>query len=129
VNVFRLVSVALGGALGTLARLGAEQASTGSLWGPELAILVVNLVGASALGVAHGHGLPALSPAVRDGITIGLIGSYTTMSAVAVIAATATLTVGLAYLALTMALGFLAAWVGLVSGRRLPGATPRSVDA
>lgn len=122
VKASRITAVALGGALGTLARLGAEQAAAPLPFGHELAILAVNLLGAFALGMASGHGLPALSLALREGLTTGLLGSYTTMSAVAVIVSAASLGMGIAYLVTTVALGVLAAWTGLMAGRHTPGA-------
>jgi len=114
--------VAFGGALGTLGRLGADQASAPLPFGHEIATLVVNIFGAFALGLASGHRLPALPRALRDGLTTGVLGSYTTMSAVSVIVSTATLGVGLAYLGVTFVLGILAAWTGLVLGQKMPGA-------
>lgn len=119
--------MALGGALGTLGRLGADQATEPLAFGNEIATLVVNLLGAFALGLANGHGLPALPRALREGLTTGLLGSYTTMSAVSVIVSTATLAVGLGYLGVTFVLGILAAWSGVILGRRAPGATPTEV--
>lgn len=119
--------MALGGALGTLGRLGADQATAPLAFGNEIATLVVNLLGAFALGLASGHGLPALPRALREGLTTGLLGSYTTMSAVSVIVSTATLAVGLGYLGVTFVLGILAAWGGVILGRRAPGATPAEV--
>lgn len=123
----RILAVALGGALGTLARLGAEQAAAPWPFGQEFAILVVNLLGAFALGLASGHGLPRLSPAVREGITIGLLGSYTTMSAVAVTASTAAASVGVSYLVVTIILGVLLAWLGILVGQKAPGAKEDAV--
>jgi len=105
VNAWRIIAVALGGALGTLGRLGADQATEPLAFGNEIATLVVNLLGAFALGLASGHGLPALPRALREGLTTGLLGSYTTMS------------------------GILAAWSGVILGRRAPGATPAEVAA
>ena len=120
--------MALGGALGTLARLGAELAATPWPFGQELTILVVNLLGAFGLGMASGHGLPRLSPAVREGITTGLLGSYTTMSAVAVIASTATVEVGVSYLVVTIVLGVFVAWLGILAGQKAPGAQKSTVS-
>lgn len=127
VNASRLLAVALGGALGTLARLGADQATTPLPFGHELAILVVNLAGAFALGMASGHGLSGLSPALREGLTTGLLGSYTTLSAVSIIVSTATVEVGLAYLGATFVVGILVAWAGLLLGRHTRGARPAEV--
>ena len=126
-NAQRILTVAVGGALGTLARLGAEQAATPWPFGQEFAILVVNLLGAFALGIASGHGLPRLSPPVREGITTGLLGSYTTMSAVAVTASTATLSVGVSYLVVTIVLGVFVAWLGILVGQKAPGAKKDAV--
>lgn len=107
--------------LGTLGRLGADWATAPLPLGHEIATLVINLLGAFAMGMASGHGLRALSPTLREGLTTGLLGSFTTMSAVSVIVGTATLGFGLAYLGVTVVLGILAAGAGLILGHHTPG--------
>lgn len=121
-----LLVVALGGALGTLGRVSADLAMANMAWGHEGATLGVNVLGAFGLGLAAGHGLANLSPALRDGLTVGVLGSYTTMSSVALIASSTQWTTGLGYTALTMASGLAIAWVGYRAGRHwVAGRAPR----
>ncbi len=117
-KLWPIVAVALGGALGTLGRIGADLAMAGLPGGHEWATLGVNLLGSLGLGIVMGHGLPGLSRALRDGLTVGVFGSYTTMSGVAIIAV-ALPTLGAAYVLATVALGIAAAWMGYLAGRRL----------
>lgn len=113
-----ILAVAIGGALGTLGRLGADLAMVDLPGGHELATLAVNLLGSLGLGLATGHGLRALPVALREGITIGVLGSYTTMSGVAIIAL-ALPALGVAYVLGTLVLGLASAWVGYLWGRQL----------
>lgn len=117
-KLWPIVAVALGGALGTLGRIGADLAMTGLPGGHEWATLGVNLLGSVGLGLVVGHGLPGLSRALRDGLTVGVLGSYTTMSGVAVIAV-AFPALGVVYVLGTVALGIASAWMGCLVGRRL----------
>jgi fluoride exporter len=118
VKLWPIVAVALGGALGTLGRIGADLAMAGLPGGHEWATLGVNVLGSLGLGLVMGHGLPGLSRALRDGLTVGVLGSYTTMSGVAVIAV-ALPALGVAYVLATVALGIASAWIGYLVGRRL----------
>lgn len=117
-KLWPIVAVALGGALGTLGRIGADLAMVGLPGGHEWATLGVNLLGSLGLGLVMGHGLPGLSSALRDGLTVGIFGSYTTMSGIAVIAI-ALPTLGAVYALGTVALGIASAWIGYLVGRRL----------
>ncbi|MGM1029627.1 MAG: CrcB family protein [Actinomycetota bacterium] len=119
-----VLAVAVGGALGTAARAMLE-ASIADGW----ALLAVNAVGSALLGVA----VAALAGApdwLRHGIGAGLLGGFTTFSAVAVASVSAgaasggwsTLVPALPGIALAvgmLAAGLVAAWAGLVLGRRL----------
>jgi len=118
VKLWPVLAVALGGALGTLGRLGADLAMAGLPGGHEWATLGVNLLGSLGLGLVVGHGLPGLSSALRDGLTVGVLGSYTTMSGVAIIALTLP-TLGIAYVLVTVALGLTSGWLGYIWGRKL----------
>ena len=117
-KLWPIVAVALGGALGTLGRIGADLAMAGLPGDHEWATLGVNLLGSLGLGIVMGHGLPGLSRALRDGLTVGVLGSYTTMSGVAVIAV-ALPTLGAVYVLGTVTLGIAVAWMGYLAGRRL----------
>jgi CrcB protein len=74
--------IALGGALGALARYGLSGWVYGRLgetfpWGT----VVVNVVGCLALGgVARWLQVTAVAPEVRPFLTIGLLGAFTTFS-------------------------------------------------
>jgi CrcB protein len=118
VKPWPILAVALGGALGTLGRISADLAMVGLPGGHEWATLGVNLLGSFGLGLVTGHGLPGISSALREGITIGLLGSYTTMSGVAIIALTLP-TLGIAYVLVTVALGLTSGWLGYIWGRKL----------
>ena len=77
-----LVFVALGGALGALARYGIggwvyDRMGEAFPWGT----LVVNVLGCFLLGVAvRWLQVSAASPALRPFLTIGLLGAFTTFS-------------------------------------------------
>ena len=77
-----LVWVALGGALGAVARYGlsgwVQSGSAGTFpWGT----LVVNILGCFLLGFAFRVlQLSALSPALRGAVTVGFLGAFTTFS-------------------------------------------------
>lgn len=78
-----LLSVALGGAIGSLLRYGVASAiqspaSTGFPWG----ILIVNVTGGFAMGVIVELAALKLqiSPELRAFLTVGILGGYTTFS-------------------------------------------------
>jgi len=120
-NVGVWVAVAVGGALGTLARAALDP---GVLTGvaPDLWVtLLVNITGASLLGIATGHGLTRLSPVFQAAITTGFLGSFTTFSGILAVWLSLTLTsealLGIAYLGATGVGGILAAYGGVEAGR------------
>lgn len=77
-----LIWIALGGALGALARFGlsgwVQGGTAGTFpWGT----LVVNVLGCFLLGFAFRVlQLSALSPALRGAVTVGFLGAFTTFS-------------------------------------------------
>jgi len=79
----RLVLVALGAALGGVARYavaGAVQARIGPLF--PLGTLAVNVLGCAAIGALTGSGYAiGLSDEARLLLVVGLLGSFTTFSA------------------------------------------------
>jgi fluoride exporter len=118
-----VLAVALGGAIGTAARALLE-ASIADAW----ALLLVNVLGSFALGLSTTAiaGAPAW---LRHGIGAGLLGGFTTFSAVALASAIAA-SAGSAMLlipalpGIALAVGMLAAcllaaWSGLAAGRAL----------
>jgi CrcB protein len=119
VRIREITAVALGGALGTLARVGALEATEGLSQGGLIATLAANTLGALGLALVLARGLPEFPPWVRSGITIGFFGSYTTFSAVSLIAVTETMAVSLGYLAITLGAGAGGVLVGRAIGLRL----------
>lgn len=111
-----LVSVAVGGALGTAARAGLTLALAGVL-GPAL-IPIVNVAGAFAIGILFGirARMPRSTRAERAQLFFGtgVLGGFTTYSALAVESADLTL---LWWGAATVVVGTFAAWLGVLIGR------------
>ena len=112
-----LAAVAIGGLLGTGARLTID-----ALVGQPASTLAINVVGSFALGLLVARLWSSAAPWLRAGLGAGLLGSFTTFSAVAVTVVELGFSWGgAAYLALTLALGLLAAWAGLrIGSRRTP---------
>jgi len=126
-----LVFVALGGALGALARYGLSGWAYDRLgeafpWGT----LVVNVVGCLALGfVIRWLHVAAVAPGMRPFLTIGLLGAFTTFSTfsyetVALVQEGQWLRAGL-YVGGSVALGLIA----MVSGMALATAAARAGGA
>ena len=111
--------VALGGGLGTLARVGVDQALDDWAYAEHLATLSVNILGAFGLAFVVAHGLPRLSQGVRSGITVGFFGSYTTFSAISMLSISSTWVETISYLVITFVFGLAAAWLGWQSGKKI----------
>ena len=119
-----VLSVALGGALGSVARYGvgivARTAAPGWPWGT----LAVNVAGSFAIGVLFAWFLAKPAPDwVRFGLITGVLGGFTTFSAfsietVELLRAGATVS-ALAYVAATMILGLGACALGIAAARLL----------
>lgn len=92
--------------------------------GFPLSTLVINAVGAFLLGALVARVWPTAPAWLKAGVGPGLLGSFTTFSALAVglvtLAHAGHWTVAAGYLALTIVLGFGAAWLGLVLGKPTP---------
>ena len=117
VSLRRVLLVALGGTLGTAARLGLGVLLPG-LGGFPLAVLLANVLGALLIGVVAAR-LPA-SAELRLLLGTGVLGGFTTYSALM----TGTLALwgsapllAAAYAVGSLVLGLLAAAVGLRLGR------------
>ncbi len=116
-----LLAVVLGGVAGT----GARFALDGVLLHEDdqfpLSTLIVNVIGAFALAYLVARVWPTAPSWLRAGLGVGLLGSFTTFSAVAVslvsLSAAGQWIPAIAYLVATLALGLSAAWVGLRLGR------------
>ena len=111
-----IVAVALGGGLGTLARVGALEATEHLPQGEMLATVAANTLGALGLAFVLARGLPEFPQWLRSGVTVGFLGSYTTFSAIALLTVTETMAWGLGYLAVTLVAGILAVLVGRALG-------------
>lgn len=116
-------AVAVGGAVGTLLRVALDQMlpiADGSL---PIATLTANVLGAGLLGfiatmlLVRRPGLAGFAPL----ICTGLLGSFTTFSALSVqvldLLAESPIIAGV-YIALSIGLGLLAAWIGMSAARR-----------
>nr|KGA07570.1 MAG: hypothetical protein GM42_1320 [actinobacterium acMicro-1] len=123
-----LLAVALGGVLGTGARWGVDAllptASPGTL---SVSTIVVNVVGSFVLGllVATLWWRPGVPLWLKAGVGTGLLGSFTTFSAITVNAIAGALEANLPAVVgsvlLSTVLGLLAAWGGLSLGTKLLG--------
>lgn len=111
-----MVAVALGGGLGTLARVGALEATEHLPQGEMIATLAANTLGALGLAFVIARGLPEFPLWLRSGITVGFLGSYTTFSAIALMTVTETMAWGLGYLGVTLIAGILAVLLGRALG-------------
>ncbi|MEJ1230157.1 MAG: CrcB family protein [Galbitalea sp.] len=118
-----LVAVFVGGVLGTGLRLGIDAAIPHSDSQFPLSTLLINIVGSFVLALLVARLWPRVPGWLRAGLGPGLVGGFTTFSAVmasmVTLAANALILVALGYLALSLALGFGAAALGLwLGGRR-----------
>jgi len=114
--------VAVGGGIGGVLRYGATQAFAEPAVGFPTTTFAVNVLGCLALGFCVGGPFTAGPAWLRPLVGTGLIGGFTTFSAV-VHAARATASAGftptaLAYLAASVLVGALAAAVGTGLGAR-----------
>lgn len=109
-----VAAVFVGGLVGTGLRVAVDSLIPG-----PIATLVVNVVGSLVLGFLVARLWPTASAWLKAGLGAGLLGSFTTFSAVAVILVDLGLTVnGVLYLAATLVLGLGAAFAGLRLGAR-----------
>jgi len=108
-----LFAVIAGGLVGTALRLGADV-----LVPIEWATFVVNVAGAFVLGLLVAKLWPRVPDWMRAGLGAGLLGSFTTFSAVAVIAVEGPLWQAALYVVVSVVFGLAAAFLGLWLGRR-----------
>jgi len=126
-----LVAVVLGAILGTGLRLGIDQ-----LVAPDSAFpwatLLINVVGSCVLGLLVARVWPSAPAWLRAGLGTGLLGSFTTFSAVIVslltLTAAGTTVVAVGYLVASLVFGFAAALLGVRLGVRAPVDPPIAVD-
>jgi CrcB protein len=120
-----VVAVFVGGLVGTAARLGLDVAIPHGDADFPLSTLLINVVGSFALGLVVAvldRQVDVARRWLRAGLGPGLLGSFTTFSAVMVslvsLTAADRLPAALVYLAFSVVLGFGAALLGLLLGRR-----------
>ena len=109
-----LLAVLVGGMLGTALRLLLDTTVH-----QPLSTLLINVVGSLVLGFLTARVWPSAPPWLKAGLGPGLLGSFTTFSAFAVIVVRLGFSVSsVLYVVLTVALGLAAAYAGLRLGRR-----------
>lgn len=117
-----LTAVAVGGLVGTGLRLGLDTLLPHSDAAFPVSTLVINTVGSFVLAVLVARVWQSAPSWLRAGLGAGVLGSFTTFSAVAVSLVSLTSAgqpwLAVLYLALTLALGLGAAVLGLSLGRR-----------
>ncbi len=117
----QLFAVLVGGILGTAIRLGTDTLLPHGADDFPLGTLIINVLGSFLLGLIVARFWSAAPPWMRAGLGTGLLGSFTTFSAlmVSVVALTGTglWLIAIAYLVLSLVLGFGAAALGLRVGR------------
>jgi fluoride exporter len=110
-----LYAVFVGGAAGTGLRFGIDSLFPAQ-GGFPVGTLVINLLGSFALGVLVGRVWPAVPHWLRAALGPGLLGGFTTFSAVTVAAITLPPPIAIAYLAASLLGGFATAFAGLRLG-------------
>jgi CrcB protein len=116
------LAVIAGGILGTALRLGIDGALLHGDADFPWSTLLVNTLGAFALGLLVARVWPTAPSWLRAGLGVGVLGSFTTFSAVVVslvsLADAGHWVLAAAWLAATLVLGLGAAWLGIRLGRR-----------
>ena len=119
-----LGAVFVGGAIGTGLRLAIDAALPHGDTDFPLSTLAINVVGAFLLGALVARIWESAPSWLKAGLGAGLLGSFTTFSALAVslvsLSAVGEWGAALSYLALSVVLGLSAAWLGLSLGGRVP---------
>jgi CrcB protein len=107
--------VFIGGIVGTFARLLLDTVLPHSDTDFPTSTLLINVVGSAVLGFLVARVWPTAAPWLRAGLGTGVLGSFTTFSAVV---EDGRMTHAALYLGLSLVLGFAAALGGLRLGRR-----------
>ncbi|MDF1477563.1 CrcB family protein [Leifsonia sp. H3M29-4] len=119
-----LLAVLIGGAVGTALRLGIDALLPHGDDAFPWATLGINVLGAFVLGALVSSAWDRAPAWLRAGLGPGLLGSFTTFSALAVslvtLAAADEWMLAAGYLAASILLGLTAAGLGLRLGRRSP---------
>jgi CrcB protein len=126
-----IAAVLAGGLIGTALRLGIDALLPHADDGFPLSTLLINVIGSFVLGMLVSRVWPVAPVWLRAGLGAGLLGSFTTFSAV--VASVFTLAradeagLALLYLAITLAAGWLAAALGIRLEIRLGGGRPTQI--
>ena len=123
-----ILAVAIGGVLGTAARLALDTVLPHPHDTFPWSTLIVNVVGSLALGFLVTRVWPIAPDWLRAALGAGVLGSFTTFSAVAVAMIELPLAAAAVYLAVSVVLGLAAALLGLRLGRRPAASTPAPLD-
>jgi CrcB protein len=123
-----IVAVAAGGLFGTAARLGIDALLPHERDAFPWSTLTVNVVGSLALGFLVARVWPIAPDWLRAGLGAGVLGSFTTFSAVAVAVIELPPATATVYLAVSVLLGLGGALLGLRLGRRPEASTPTTID-
>jgi CrcB protein len=122
------VAVLVGGLVGTGLRLGIDALIPHGDDAFPWSTLVINVVGSFALGVLVARVWPLAPAWLRLGLGTGLLGSFTTFSAMALSLLTLTqhghVGIAVGYLAASLVLGLAAAALGLRFGHATPTLEP-----
>lgn len=119
-----LLAIAVGGALGALARFAVAQGV--ALYWPNLfplGTLLVNLLGSLSIGILFGVWLkrPELPALLQQGIFIGFLGAFTTFSSFSLdtlrLMENGEGLIALSYVLLSVCLCLFATWAGLMLTR------------
>ena len=117
-----LLAVIIGGLVGTGLRLGIDALLPHGDDGFPWSTLVINVIGAFALGSLVARFWATAAEWLRAGLGVGLLGSFTTFSALAVsfvaLADAGEWATAVGYLIATMVAGLAAAWAGIAAFRR-----------
>jgi fluoride exporter len=127
-----LLAVFVGGAIGTALRLELDALIVHSDSQFPLSTLLINVIGSFVLAVFVSRLWPRLPEWLRAGMGPGLVGGFTTFSAVMVsmvtLAASNQIALALVYIVLTIVLGFGAAALGFFLGPRRRSSPTIEVD-
>lgn len=117
-----LVAVLIGGAIGTGLRLGLDDLFVVPNGAFPVSTLIINIVGSFALGFLVARIWSIVPAWMRAGLGPGVLGGFTTFSAVMVsmvtLAASGMVFLALVYIVVTLVLGLGAAVLGVFAGRR-----------
>ena len=117
-----LLAVFVGGLIGTTLRVLIDVSVVHDLDEFALSTLLVNTVGPFVLGLLVAALWPRVPGWVRVGLGPGILGSFTTFSALAIsvvaLARTGEIVVAVLSIVLSIGFGMLSAWAGLALGAR-----------